>query len=565
MKQKINISLFLISMFLLCYTSSCVEDKGNYDYDAMSKVEMEYPKETAFDPAIQVEQMGKLTIDPEITITEGIGKDDFYYEWFLSEKVTGQGNSAYGDIKLHLSKSETTPILDIELPEEMKVSKTHVVVFRATNSLTSLVYTKGFQVTVQDRLQTGYLAITEKDFGVELDLIASFKKDGIEELTLQTNILQVKGSTFPKEGCKPIGIYTFNDSYAPSPVDPNISRIKYSVYLLTDKNTDRLRPEDYSFIEGSYNISQVAYIPIRYEPDAYIAKKIAYYSGGHYYAYMGGNWFYMSLSPYTVFFMFPINMYKGEDVTYKTPPYIGRVPNGAVIFNEDDNCFMLHKYTTADLTSSKNLFQTVRLTDNVEDAFEFNNPNYELIHLANTYNSMNPSTNNYDVFAIVKERTTSEYELLTFSMNSAANIVAKSKSRKIIPNSINIPDVKYYSYHPSEPILYMGTEDKIYRVITTTSSIDVRDITSEVVPAGHKISCLKNMYKKDKRPILAIATYNASGSLNTAGTLKMYEINTQNGDLTLAKHPIEPATNGYQINMEWTGLGKIADIEYKEK
>lgn len=564
MKQKINISFFIISVFLICYTSSCVEDKGNYDYEAMSKVEMEYPK-TPFDPAVQIEQTGKLIIDPEITITEGIGKDSFYFEWFLSEVIVGQGSRAFGDIKLHLSQSETTPVLDIELPEEMKVSKTYVVVFRATNSLTGLAFTKGFEVTVQDRLQTGYLAISEKDSGVELDMIASFKIDGIEELTLQTNLLQTKGSAFPSEGRKPIGIYTFDDTFAPSPVDANPSRIKYSVYLLTDKNTDRLRPEDYSFIEGSYNISQMAYIPARYEPDAYIAQKLAYHSGRHYYAYMGGNWFFMNMSPVTVFFMFPVNMYKGEDVTYKTPPFIARAQSGAVIFNEDDNCFMHHKYSSADLTSTKNLFQTVRFTDNVGDAFEFNNPNYELIHLANSYNDANPSTKNYDIFAIVKERTTGEYELLTFSMNSAANIVAKSKSRKIIPNSINIPDVKYYSYHPSEPILYMGTEDKVYRVITTTSSVDVRDITSEVVPAGHKVSCLKNMYKKDARPVLAIATYNASGSLNTAGTLKMYEINTQNGNLTLAKHPKAPAANGYQINMEWTGLGKVVDIEFKDK
>lgn len=564
MKQITNISFFIISIFLLCYTSSCIEDKGNYDYETMSKVVMEYPK-GGFDPPFQVEQTGRLAINPEITITEGVGKDNFYYEWFLCETLPGHGSTTYGDIKLHLSKSETNPTLDIELPEEMRVSKTHVVVFRAKNSLTGLVFTKGFQVIVQDRLQTGYLAISEKDTGVELDLIASFKRDGIEELTLQTNLLQTKGSTFPRAGRKPIGIYTFNDTYAPSPIDPNTSRIRYSVYLLTDKNTDRLKPEDYSFIEGNYNISQVAYIPARYEPEAYIAKKIAYYSSGHYYAYMGGNWFFMNMSPYTVFFMFPINMYKGEDVTYKTAPYIARTQYGAVIFNEDDNCFMHHKYGMMDLTSTKNLFQTVRFTDNVGDAFEFNNPNYELIHLANTYNDGNPSTRNYDVFAIVKERITGEYELLTFSMNSAANIVAKSKSRKIIPNSINIPDVKYYSYHPSEPILYMGTEDKVYRVITTTSSIDVRDITSEVVPAGHKVSCLKNMYKKDKRPILAVATYNASGSLNTAGTLKMYEINTQNGNLTLAKHPKEPAENGYQINMEWTGLGKVVDIEFKEK
>ncbi len=550
-----------ISLILLSFITSCVDDKGNYDYKKVSTIEMDYPKNSAYDPPYQVEFTSRLIIDPKITITDGVGKDDFYYEWFLC-------SSADGSSILQLSKSDTTPVLDILLPEEMQISKTHLVTFRATNRLTNLSFSKTFQVTVKDRLQTGFLAITEKDAGVELDIIAAFMKDGVEELTLHTDILQLKKSAFPRAGRKPLGIYAFKDIYAPSPIDPNTNRIKYSVYLLTDKNTDRIKPEDFSFKEKSYNISQVSYIPDKYAPKEYIATKMAYQDGENYYAYMGGNWFFMNLMPTSIFFMYPINMYKGEETTYKTPPYIANVRFGAIIYNEDDHCFMLHKYTWGDLTNTKALFQTVKLADNPDDAFRFNNPNYDLVYMSNTNITnimVNTSTNYNDVFAIVKEKITGQYELLKFSMTRSANIVDKSKSRKIIPANIDMAKIKYYSHHPSEPILYMASEDKVYRVITTTSNIDVRDITDEVLPPGEKVSCLKSMLKKIKRPLLAIATYKANGSLDKAGTLKMYEINVQNGDLTIAKHPQEPAENGYQIDMSWSGLGKIVDIEYKEQ
>lgn len=564
MKVKKYISSLIISLTVMSYMSSCIDDKGNYDYDKVSEITMEYPSGKPFDQTYEIEFNDSLIIDPQIKISEGIGKDNYYYEWYLAEH-----NDYNGNIEAHqLSNSDKTSVLRIVLPEKMRISKKHIVIFKAINSVTGLKYTKSFEVTVKDQLQTGYLALSEKDTGIELDIIASFKKDEVEELTLHTNVLQTKNSTFPREGRKPIGIYMFDDIFAPSPTDTNRLRIKYSVYLLTDKNTDRVKPEDYSFKEGSYNIRQLCYIPAQYEPREYIAKKIAVRNNTNYYAYMDGNWFFMNLSPTAIFFMLPINMYKGETTTYKTPPFIANTHRGAIIFNEKDNCFMIHKYSTMDIFNSKNLFQTVKIADSSDDAFQFNNPNYELVYLSNVYN-VNPNTKYTDVFAIVKDRTTGNYELLTFSMTSSANIVKNSKSRKIIPNTINMPDVKYYSYHPTEPILYMATEDRVYRILTTTSSIDVKDITSEVVPAGEKVSCIKNMYNHDtkekRRPLLAIATYKASGSLDTAGTIKMYEINIQNGDLVLAKHPEEPAKNGYQINMEWTGLGKVVDISYKSK
>lgn len=562
MKLKIYFSIIIISLTVMSCLSSCIEDKGNYNYEKVSEITMEYPSGKPFDQAINVEFNDSLIIDPQIKISEGIGKDNYYYGWFFTEPKDDKV------LITPLSQSDKTPVLRITLPEYMKISKTHVLVFSAVNSVTGLKYSKNFQVTVKDQLQTGYLALSEKDSGIDLDIIASFMKDKVEELTLHTNVLQTKKSSFPREGRKPIGIYTFDDIFAPSPTDPNGKRIKYSVYVLTDKNTDRVKPEDYSFKEGSYNIRQLCYIPAQYEPREYIAKKMAVRNNTNYYAYMDGKWFFMNLSPTPVFMLLPINMYKGKTITYRTPPFIANTNRGAVIFNEEDNCFMLHKYNTMDIFNSKNLYQTVKIADSSDDAFKFNNPNYELIYLSNVY-SINPNTRNTDAFAIVKDRTTGKYELLTFSMTSSANIVKDSKSRKIIPNSINIPDVKYYSYHPTEPILFMATEDRVYRLLTTTSVIDVKDITSEVVPAGEKVSCIKNMYNHDtkeaRRPLLAIATYKTSGSLDAAGTLKMYEIATHDGQLKLAKHPEEPAESGYQIDMAWTGLGKVVDISYKSK
>lgn len=550
-----NILLILSPLFVIMM-SSCNEDKGNYTYHELPKVEVGDMSKTdtiTFDPS------ERFYYEPEITYIDGSNGDkgSYSYEWaFLN------GNK----IEIFFSKSHILDVEFSELPEKMRRQGNHVVYFKIVEQETAMTYYKKYVFNIKSKLQAGYLAISEKKSRIELDMIASFTVNGKEELTFYPNILELSNSTYPnKDGRKPIGISLFHDNLAPSPEDTTKNKVLYSTFLLTDKSSDRLNAFDYSFKEDTFNISNISFIVPEYKPELLIADKMRYVAlnaqSSQFYASIGNNWYFASRSISAFHFIYPLNRLPGELKPYKVSPYIGVCNSSAILFNEDRNCFMLHSYSTSDLMNLNDKLWTTSLITDVEgDAFRFNNKDYELIYM----DTKKSEVSNSDIFAIVRNRSTTNYELLLFSLQSTS-VKDKSKIRRDIPNGVvDIPSVKHYAFNPSEPIFYMATEDKIYVALASGSNMSIKDITSSVVPSGHKISCVKAVktYKRSLRNLLYVATYDPSADLDTCGTLQFFEMNPTSGNLTLAKHP---ASGENQISMKWSGLGKVVDIDYKEK
>lgn len=546
--------IYVISgLFTLFYLLSCNEDKGNYDYVTLAKAEIyEFDKIDS----LTCEPEGRIQLSPKIEYTKGVGDDSYAYEWIYTIPGSNSVNPLY--------KSDESPDLDIEVPYKVVISASFDLYLKVINTTTGMEWVKKYYYQVKDKMQKGYLAISEKTNGMELDLIASFSESKIETLTAYHNVLHLKSSTYPTEGRKPLGIATFPDPTAPMPTDTAENRNRYSVFLLTDKSSDRVNARDYSYLED-YNISRISYIIPEYAPDLLIADKIrlapAGIKGSQVYAYIGENWFFAPRVLASIDFIYPLNRYSNVDKTFKSSPYIGTNYTGSVLFNEDENCFMIQSYTTVDLMNKNRipLWTMSKIADNQGDAFNFNNRDYRLVYM----NNKSFVNLNSEIFAVVYNTSTSDYELLTFAMSNG-RIKAGSRDRKIIPSNVDVKSIKYYAFNTSEPIIYMANEERLYVGLASGAIMSVKDITSQVnIPAGHKISVIKNI-KSDKsslRNLLIVATYDPA-NIDDSGVVQFFEMNSTTGNLTLAKHP---ATGDNQIDMKWDNFGKIIDIDYKEQ
>jgi hypothetical protein len=172
-------------------------------------------------------------------------------------------------------------------------------------------------------------------------------------------------------------------------------------------------------------------------------------------------------------------------------------------------------------------------------------------------------------YAVVKNVGTGRYELLQMSIalgvvGGTLESMASQQGKAEFPAGINLDDIKFYAYHTTLPYLYLATEDKVYRVNTTTMAA-LEDITTQVLPAGHKISKLKSSAVRFSRTnLIVVASYSPNGQAGQNGQLAFYSVEDGTGNLILAKHPASPTASGYQIDMKWTGFGKIINVDYKQ-
>jgi hypothetical protein len=274
-----------------------------------------------------------------------------------------------------------------------------------------------------------------------------------------------------------------------------------------------------------------------------------------------------------LFYSNPINTHSASGAPYKVAPFVYIAPStGAVFFNEDDHCFEFHK---TDLYSfymtAPTLSYTTPLASGTSDQFNWQNSNWDLIYMGNRTGGADSFSASDNIgFAIVKDTSTDTYELL--QMTGLVNAVMMggltATSERAFPSGIDFDNIKFYAFHPSLPYLFLATEDKVYRVnVNAMNAVD--DITATVVPSGQKISLLKTTalrfpatYNQDKK--LLIATYDPAGQPGKNGQLALYDVADGTGDLTLAKYPDTPTTDGYQADMKWNNLGKVINVDYKD-
>lgn len=552
MKNKFSrIKVFVTNSYILLFLTvflvvgrACIDDKGNYEYIELSEAVIANANSDGY---VYVSPNSILHIEPSITYTEGKGYDDYSFEWhkYNSLRQTEM-----------ILQSGDTPELNVTLPPSMNKSGSYSVMFFAKNNQTGVRFSRRYVIVVRNTMQSGYLALVEKSNGLELDMIARFN----DTLTLYRDVLQLTGSEYPRIGRRPIGLATFADETAPTPYDSNSSRTKYSVYLITDKGTDRLKPEDFSFIEDDYNISKVSVIGNKFlPPEGLVPEKMEYhYFDGRQYIYLNKYWFFASRTGMVRFYMDPINTPYAETNYYTPSPYMVNGGYSAVLYDMDHNRFMFQRAFITELNSSKECLSTRTLADNANDKYKFNDPDYELVYMGHITQATMSST----AFAVLKHKRTGVHEVWTFTYTFSS--VTKT-DRFILPSTLDYSTNKFV-HHPSLKYLYYATDDEIYMFAMTSLDLTAIDI-SDVVPSGHKISLFNTLIstKVGGRTLFSLGTYDPTMPIDECGNMRLFTVDSYTGKFTLANHPALPTGSGYQIPMEWDGLGKIIAFDYKER
>jgi hypothetical protein len=545
MKSKYKNVIRLITFSLLAILfASCLEEKES-DYKEINEIVISGINDV--NTPYNISLGDSLKIIPELSFSLGENTDTYKYEWHLMGPIEPWKS-------IGILSSERN--LRIKIGGLISSSGSYYLMYCVTNQTTGIRYDHIFAISVTDRMLTGYIMLCERENdSFDIDLISLYK----DTLTQYHNALDIYNSQYPRDGRKPLDLVCYGDYISPSVTDAVAAGAKkYAIWILTDKGTDRVKIENFAY-KTDYNLVALSIMPSRILPAGtpLIAEKListclhATTAGGNYLLY-NDNWYYYHWQVGTYFYNLPVNSISDLDPPYKASPFICMSVNyGAVLFDETNNRFEWHKATTTELGGdSKNLYKTTRLTD--KTLFDWQNPDYRLVYMANRTTTTG--------FAVVKNAGTGKYEFLQMSIINSPTQTGQA----LFPAGFNPEEIKHWAYHSTLPYLYAATDDKVYRFNTTTMAV-AEDITSQVLPAGHKISKLKNSAIRFPRTnLIVIATYNPGGAAGQNGQLALYAVEDGTGNLILAKHPAAPTEAGYQIDMKWSGFGKIINVDYKQ-
>jgi hypothetical protein len=578
--------------------SSCNEDKGNYDYIDI------YPVLIGDIGDNYTGTIGeKLFITPRLRFLRG-PEDTVDISQSMAEEYTFTWYYYTGSTRGWQAIAEGRNLeLDIAgifgKPTE---GAPYLLAYEVMNK-EGVPYRRLFNLLVSTPLAKGYVALCETDDGFDIDMIAYSSNNNT--LTQYKNILDISESDLPRKGVKPIDILTFPDAMAPNPFA--VEAAKYSVFILTDQYTTRIKSTDYSW-SSSYDISNQieakSYLDTEYikkgKPIIVQKMRIGYGNTGNasqmYRTFIyvkdadgTGNWYITTNWP--AWFLFSVQMNRSErplgDHRYEPAPYIAVGNQGSMYYDTDTKTFKLGMFNTSpsDMGNTEILYYTKTLLETPGGVFNFSDPNTGLVYM----NERQSSGSVTAPYAILNQANGS-YKYIEFNLNTTEQNITNpgttyKKRACVFPSSSKIGTAKFFASAPyvnSPWLFYVTNDNRVYKADIAGGTAVETDITSSIVSDGYtEITAFKYMTPNTfaaatavaitapPAPIqlsLVVGTYNASKGKNEGGKLECFLMNEQTtGDLTLAKFPAEPTTDGYQIDMSWTGLGRIVGVDYKQK
>jgi hypothetical protein len=597
MKIYINnmLSRLLITVCILTgLLISCNEDLGNYDYTNINTVKIGYMNSDGkFEEGIssKICDAGSiLKISPVLVFSLGEDESMFTFTWYYAANNEWQVLQEGRNLEIEIADPIGTP------------DKSYTLAYEVVNKKTQIPYRKVFSVKVNNTFNKGIIALCELGNGFDIDQIAL---SGSGQFTLYKNVLDMFDSELPRQGVKPYDILSFYDQMAPNPYDAQKGK-RYSIYILTDQYTTRVKTEDYSW-NPSYDISNSV------EPNSYLDKEYKQkgkpivclqmkYSfnllttNSTVYArsliYLKepdgkGNWYLCSRYPAWYFYSVPMNDVRPSGgFRYEPAPFAGIGNNGAMYFDADKKIFMYHRfpYGAQELGTQQTYYSDPLPPEGASSSFNFSDPNEGLLYMGEMLGAFYPDA----LYAILKQADGSFTYIEFEDKKTLSEIVAANNKRykSIFPASSNIGDAKFFARYPSEntPFLYYVTNDnRVYKADISSINAVISDITSTILANDgySEITAFKyllpNSYglggllgaggiggNADKA--LAVATYNPSLGKNEGGKLEFFVLDNQaSGNLVRSKYPNKEVGEGeYQIDMSWTGLGKIVGLSFKE-
>ncbi|MBK5721970.1 hypothetical protein JGH11_13905 [Dysgonomonas sp. Marseille-P4677] len=506
--------ILCIALSMLCCLS-CYEDKGNYDYVDINKVEIE-----GLEDKYTIGMEEAITIKPIHKSSIAGNEDHYKYEWIcISLQI---GTTIYRNYVVSTDKYLENKWL--KLP-----GGSYTFYYKVTDTKTGIEwFSKNFTIEVLNEITKGFVILSDVDNKTRVDYISNFN----DNLNLKLDVLSKVNSKYPDFG-QPISVACYADPNSPK-MNATTEDGQYAVCILTTTGAYRLHPGNFTY-DPLYNLS---YNYIGSAPSDFIAMRI--YDGTFlvdnsnnlYYYYRVGNLFW-TMGIYT-------NVTVDNKFIKIGPEVASFGLSGAVMYDVDTKSFVCHKnrlkysgyYSSSDETEFDGLL------------FKFNNTGKDVMYL------FGRSTTAY---TLMKDPVSNEVFLGAFNYTTG---VQSFYIKLNLPDLLNAKEYAMGHYAANSTIdqfLYYRTDNKIYMY-------NMSDGDNKLVytaPSGNIITSMKFNKNGTWKNYLNVATYDPSKPKDSCGKFEILEVTPLYGDLTLAEY------NGEK--MVWSGFGKIVDIEWKTK
>jgi len=586
MRQTIKHIFVVAVAFALFTLGACNEDKGNYTYTDINRVDSILGIEDSYNVFIGYQ----LQITPRLYYSLGSEGDAFTYKWYY------YANNVWNLLQEGLS-------LDQEIAGV--IGRNRTLAFEAMNTATEVAYRKLFTIVLTD--PAGFVALVEKEDGYDVDMVTYLSLD--TAFALSKDVLEGVESEIPRAGVKPYDIVATGGTNNLSPLPSAPDGKNYQVYILTDQYTTRLTT-DFSWLP-EYNIETTieggSYLDVNYvqkgKPVTPVKLRITDNGGRKHWFYHvdengQGNWFLYQTYNLLRFICNPMNMlgetgdlgyiWAKEGTRYEPSSEIyvnGQL--GATFWDKDHKRFMFAVPTTfvSPYTFGNAFYSKPIDTETGTGAFSFTDPDYDdVISMGEKFTSATVMNG----FAIIKLKS-GGYSYIQYAGQNAPTTPAAGTARlrrSDFAASSPIGSAKFVCAYPQSdvPFIYYVSNNRVYKADISNTAAQETEITSLFISGGYsEITAFEFLlpntngaavfHISDIEKALAVATYNPSLPKNESGKLEVFTLvsGSSNGSLELAKYPTDaaiaekPTLADRQIPLSFTGLGKVVGLDYKKK
>lgn len=516
---------------------SCYDDKGNYNYHDINELSISGIEETytmrAGDP---------ISIIPVIDATLPGDEEDYSYEWvWMNAIYRGSYYNAY-----IWSRLKEWDDFNIGLP-----SGTYKFYYRVKDNKTGVTWlSDNFTVNIVNDISLGFLVLSDINNVGRLDFINYYR----DTFDLRLDILTKLGTEMPPLD-KPLGVVCCADDNSPYMAAISTSGENYYMAaILTENGTYRLHPSTLAY-EDRYNIVN-NFLMDGALPAGFYAKDILYYtSPGSLGIVDNNNNFYYYYKVFQMLWSAGIytNTTPQGKLLHVSPKTAVISSAGFMMYDVDSLSFV--KQTAASATTSNYLPSTSEkefIYNSDTLLFKYNKTGKDLVYM-HCRTILAEISGTCPIYALLKDRETQEFFYGSFRYDNALQLdyfrvrnAPELDKAEDFSMTYNTTRQNYANNY-----LYYRTDKKIYAYDLLTKEAKL------VYETNNIISYFGFIKLGDWRDNMLVCTYDPSAPADNCGKMQIFTVTAPYPDLTIAKH------NGE--NMEWTGFGKIIDVDWKGK
>ena len=504
---------YILYAFLACgMLSSCYDDKGNYDYEEINRVEISGINENqpytkiAFVDTLRLEPTIQSTLDP---------KNEYEYEWKLIPAGIDFKDVEEGEDFI-VSKENK-----LEMPITLKAGR-YDGYYIVKDKNTGVDWMKKFSLLVKTLTGEGWLVLCDDEGDSRMDIIFNVDKE---------NDIVAKNTWENK---------TFQTG-KPEKIMYNYNLHRTRTLLVSEKGTFDLDKQDLHVGEDnnlrwSFGVT----------PDAIYVKAsgMSQFADKNYWVVVDelGDAYALSLSTYGGIFEFPINKLNGKE-EFVAAPFVG------VTYGWFYGCSPILMY---DQTNKQ--FLEIRNSASYPSPMRFSGTNLFPCQTGNDFvygESSKDGTN----WVVLKNSETNQHYFYGIVMN------AEEKNEQKYYGEIKgagIADATLFACHHIFPYLFYVSHNKVYQFDMQHPETPAKEILSY---PGEEIKEIKftpfvawepyENWERERNYQLLVGTTDTQKDKDHCGIIRMYEVPNLMEPLVKVK--------------EYSGLGNIVSVTYKER